>query len=168
MFIGLTIGILASAYIYAKQKINQYVIRCLGLIISFAIIGMFASMLLNSALYSSKVPQAISRVNISAMADGSDLQGHFFLSSGTIKDVQYYYYYESLNNGGFKQKKVTVSETVIFEDQQVDGYMVTFMQVLPADHWATEWVVHEFSTKGYYEFHIPKGSMQREFKLDLE
>lgn len=168
MLLGMIIGIFSYHY---HKEYTKAIVYTIFLMFVGALVGALVSMMLSSALYKSKVPLAKSRIDISAMSDGTSMYGHFFLGSGTIKDVQYYYYYELLDNGGFKQNKVTVSNTVIFESEDTTGYMVTFTYVLPDNHWAKGWIVDGCdcsSEKDTYEFHIPKGSVQREFKLDLE
>lgn len=106
--------------------------------------------------------------NIIAMKDGSSIYGSMFLGSGTINEKQYYFYYEKEADGAITQHKLLVNCSKIFEDSPDSTGWVElhyFKTKEPYNNWAGCGGEREFD---HAEIHVPKGSVVREYKMDLE
>lgn len=131
------------------------------------ILGMFLAMILffaSSGAYDvfSDSPYKVSdRSTMVALADGSGTTGHFGLFSGVIGKKNYYVYYYS-KNGVIRQGKVEVEYAVIIEGGETPE-VLTYSD--PGD--GINWIGLRFGSPDYYEFHVPKGTVVQQFKLDL-
>jgi len=90
----------------------------------------------------------------------SETQGHFFLGSGSIDGKLTYFFYKE-HRGGFAAGTVPIGDNVIiFEEERENGILVTRTEHLS---WGKEFAF--YSPQYSYEFHIPGGSILREFNL---
>lgn len=104
----------------------------------------------------------VERVEVIAAKDGSQSSGNFSIFFGYVdEEPRYFYYYEK--NGGFVQGNVSVEDTTIYEDQESDSYLTIQKYKSELLAWGTRPVE---DTR--YEFHVPKGSVQRTVEFDLE
>lgn len=183
MLVGLLIGFRRGMKKVTNKSYDtrRVFMESLGGTLIGLVIGFMCSMVLSLAVKSSRVPVEQSNTQIYAMADGSGISGRFFLGSGTIKNTEYYYYYEEQDGGGMKQKKVPVDNTIIFEHTDSSAFLITKTDILPESHWAIGWAVFDGSGScgcaqngsavgpgTTYDFHIPTGSIQHNYNLDLE
>ena len=90
---------------------------------------------------------------ISAMKNTGEIEGRFFLGSGSISENQYYYYLMKVGNG-HKMVKVPVDRTVVFEDDNEIPRIETH---------------HIMNTLGAecYKAYIPNGSILYEYNIQL-
>jgi len=109
----------------------------------------------------------ITKYEILAIKDGNSTNGSFFLGCGTIKNKNYYYYYRK-NNNGFSQDKVLSDNVIIYEDATDSTSYIKLQQKIletPYDNWG---ILDDKVEKNPIEFHVPKGTIIKQFKLDLE
>ena len=94
-----------------------------------------------------------------ALKQKDGIQGSFFLGSGSIQDVQYYFYYRNLGNNTYRMGKEKVDNCVVVEDGRKSKV----------------WFTPEFNNRWWYlvglpsaqkaiEFHVPKGSISKDFR----
>ena len=105
------------------------------------------------------------RHDLVAIKDGSGINGSFFLGCGTIEDRNYYYYYEKSNDNGYKQQKILVDKVVLYEDATDSTAYIEFQHKIsktPYKKWSVNCGC--IQTK----IHVPKGTIIKQFKLDLE
>lgn len=95
--------------------------------------------------------------------------GNFFLGSGEISSQSYYTYFQK-EDGGFRKASLSEKELpgsqskiLVFEEERTDGELRVYSLEYNED-FVKKFLKHPDSKK--YEFHIPKGSIQREFKLN--
>lgn len=89
-----------------------------------------------------------------AMRNYETIEGSFYLGAGSFGGKEYFIYYASNDDGSYSQRKVSTELVKIFEEDRSDG--------------VAYWYVVK-SLKTYLErieFHIPYGSIQREFSLE--
>jgi len=106
--------------------------------------------------------------DIVSIKGGSGIHGSFFLGCGTIGSDRYYVYYEKQSNGSYKQKRISVDDAAIIEEENCK----------PRIHWegmrylCTSWFMPKrfASTSGEFEteklIYVPKGTIIQTFKLD--
>ena len=129
--------------------------------------------LLCSVLYlQSKTTTTVTttEVKLVSLRSVDQINGSFFLGSGSIGVDQYYFFYKDAGNGGYKLDKLRVDDSVtVFEENRQDGRLVR------------KRCNGEFLNRWYYligmsrpsssclhgvEFHIPQGSLQKRFQLE--
>lgn len=138
-----------------------------------ALIGLFAGVFLGLflSLFFPK-HEVKDRHDIIAMKDVSSIYGSMFLGSGTIKERNYYFYYEKNNSGAISQHRVAADITLVYEDTEDSiGYVELHRYDLNYPY--SEWAIQngcgcDKPRFNHAEVHIPKGSVIRQFKLDLQ
>ena len=90
-------------------------------------------------------------------------EGHLTLGCGSIAGVAYYYYFAGDSMTGYRQYRVPADDTPIFEEERTTGELWTFHNAVPAryDRWSIGPAI-----LFRYEFHIPRGSIVRQFRLE--
>ncbi len=105
-----------------------------------------------------------SETKLIAFKDGSSVTGSFFLGCGSVggKDVYMYYYQRA--DGGIVRGRVDADRAVIFEENRADGVLEARTQTLthPWELWALP------DTEPHYQLRVPKGTVIRQFKADLQ
>lgn len=102
---------------------------------------------------------------LAAIQDGSQTTGSFFLGSGRIEEGTYYFFYAKAGEHSYVMDKRSTSNAVIVEDD-------------PAQPYLREYAIRFLDDRSYYfglplhppppvEFHIPKGSILQNYRLDL-
>lgn len=99
-------------------------------------------------------------------ADGiqGSIAGGVFMIVGRVDSKQIYHYYTKGRDGAFHPDHWTADNfTRIFEEDRKDGTVVQFKERFR--HRWLEWIAE---TDGDYQmdFHIPKGSLRRDFTLE--
>jgi hypothetical protein len=122
-------------------------------------------------------------ITIVASSDDSEIEGQWGLFGGSIGEKRYYYFYRTTSDGGFRQGKVSVEKSVIYQDVEPGGraYIVVNgtldeewgsrgwnQQWSPVWHlngpgWWVEWVDPNVS----YEIHVPPGAIREQHEFDL-
>lgn len=167
--IWITIGGLGGLYIGYKfiepdGLMSWFMTLFIGAMLSILGIGLGCWL---GALIGSAVHQEFGVVNQSqliALADGSQLNGHFFLGSGSMNEEMVYFYYRKEGNG-FKADKRNASRAVIFADEETSPYVRDYQAKFSNIFWY--WVAIPLKEKPS-EFHIPKGSILQNYTLDLK
>lgn len=112
-----------------------------------------------------------SQVNLAAMRTEDTLEGAFFLASGSIDEEHYYRYYAETSDGGyvFRRLEAEREDVIVYEDREEGGVLI-IKELLPVEKYG--WLKWFFlapypgALDRRYEFHIPKGSLIQEFRLE--
>lgn len=106
------------------------------------------------------------RVDIISLDDGTKINGNFILGSGTIDQESYYIFYEISPNGAISQHKLSVSDTYIYEDQDSSAFINYYkLRLTGCKDWGLKSIF--INNDRYNEIHVPKGTIIRQFNLDL-
>ena len=95
---------------------------------------------------------------IYSMHDNADIDGHFFLGSGGIGTERVYVTYIEIPDGSIVQKTYPVDSSKIFMDTEENPYVLY--------KWRFNCAMMIPEPFHYFEFHIPNGTVIKEFKLD--
>lgn len=132
----------------------------IGMGIGFGILFIIGMIILPSVpTYTHK--QSYSDTPIYSLNDQSMISGQFFLGIGSINGQMTYVYYQNVN-GGFQLKEVEARDVTIYQDEDNNPFLRVYSEQLINDD--TGKVVS--SDPISYEFHIPGGSIVREFNLN--
>jgi hypothetical protein len=105
----------------------------------------------------------ISKQELIALKDNISINGSFFLGSGNIDGKLKYYFYIKTKSGGFKAQNIEADNVEIFENNKtpcIIKYESKFKNII----W--NWIA--FTIKEKAEINIPKGSILRNYKLNLK
>ena len=106
----------------------------------------------------------IETVEISALKDNSNVEGSFFLGTGSIEENSYYYFIKNTNKGK-RMEKVLVDKSYINEgsdEAYVEIYKGKFSK------FAQIMLFSEYGFDEEYIFYVPDNSVTTEFKVDME
>lgn len=111
--------------------------------------------------------ETFQNTSIISLSDGDALSGHFFLGIGSISETPYFYYYEGRT--AFKLKWVRAEYSTIIMDEESDPYIstITGMSISKNNHGETR-ITRDWTIPIRYEFHVPEGTLTKQFKLDGE
>jgi len=125
----------------------------------FAIIGMPIS-------YKAKqIPIEESREKLVTFKDNNNISGSFFLGTGSIEGDLYYYYYKEVGDGRYISGKISSYRCVINETDEVSPCIVSYKSEFGNKYWK----LFSFPDKHFKsDIYIPKNSIVRGFKLDLQ
>lgn len=108
----------------------------------------------------------VSRQNIYALQDNNELHGSFFLGSGTIDETNYYFYIvEGPMGKSIEQKNITycyIDDSLLAGEQP---YMSTVY--IESDNFFAKTCLYT-NIAEVYVFHIPKGSIIENYRVDLQ
>jgi len=152
--VGLVIGIIIA--VSAKDKFSA-VFFSVGI---GAVVGLALNIPFEYALPTRL--DHVKNIALISMRNGNEISGSFFLGCGTVDEKTYYYYYASLGNGRYVLEKKATESAVIIEEDRSDGLLQ--ISVYAIDRSWRSWVFSDILYK--YEFHIPQGSIQRNFTLN--
>lgn len=102
--------------------------------------------------------------NLLTLKDNSNIEGKWFLFGGYIHEKEYFYFYEERPNGGYKLDKLIADKCTVYEEDRDNGILLTISRFPNHDN---KWAFDSYVARTY-EFHIPVGSISREFNLDAE
>ena len=102
--------------------------------------------------------------NLVAMNDGSLTSGDFFLGCGTIDELEYYFFYYETSNGGIKKSKLRTKKVTLYEDDSVKPCVK--IHKAKFKNWKY-WIFASETSNKRYSIYIPKGSIRRNFALNL-
>jgi len=119
------------------------------------------------------IDRTISDDKITSLDLGQVTEGSFFLGSGSIDGETYYYYYKYESDGGFTLQKAPTKFSKIYMDSTPENSHVVISNgdVNPTqcrNDWSDDlcrkeaWVIQK-----NYVFHIPKGSIKRDYNAML-
>ncbi len=162
VIIGAIVGLLVSFYIYRRPDLTEK-----SAFFSFgAILGATAALFVADNLEHREVE--LLRTPLAAMRNGTGLSGQFVLGSGSIESTSVYRFLRQESDGGVTPSEVKADSLVrIYEDDslQQTGYMSQIYSVLST---ASSWDWFMLGTRRFvrYEFHVPKGTVVHQFKID--
>ncbi len=103
-------------------------------------------------------------ISLAAFNDSRTIRGSFFLGCGTVEGNVTYFYYRQRPDGGLEQGWVQSENVIIYEEDRADGILQVYQKKLvhPWEFWALPW------GSPCYQFRVPKGTVIRQFKADLQ
>lgn len=158
MFVGAYL--LHSSIGYFAGK-SDYIAGGLLGIIAGGICGILLAVVLGFGM--DRHPDPV-KTELVALKNVNGLEGNFFLLFGSINDEYKYSYWYPDGSGGYKHGIMEDSESItVFEDE---GLEFPYLQenMLKCDVYVTNWAYCTDRSEGF-EFHIPPGSIVREFNL---
>lgn len=106
----------------------------------------------------------VNNIPLAALADGNSTGGRFFLGIGNLGRSSYYTYYAGTPKTGYKQYTAYIDRSVIFEDATNE---TAYVKEIKDEDDPRFWYIYK-GARAKYEFHIPAGSILRNYQLDLE
>jgi len=111
--------------------------------------------LVGSAIFTHEVPY---RIDLKSLNDGSEIQGHFFLGSGSIRQEPQFVAYAKTARGGYVLKTFPADMSTIYMDSWIP-YVVVW-------HSESDFIVHSENGISAYDFHVPPGTIVEKYVLD--
>lgn len=144
--------------------------RFQGLIIGI-VFGVAAAFLIG--ICNTTTSQDISRSNLGDLNDGTTTQGQFFLGTGTIDDKQVYSYYKETGPSQYKLSRIDAdgddgSYDVLVQEDSTTPYVETIgrKDIPHVNPWWGFGI--PIYTLDHVIFHVPKGSIKSDVKLDAQ
>ena len=103
-------------------------------------------------------------VTLVSLRNQEGLAGEFFLGSGQIDTQSYYFFFKKLGDGFQLDKQPATESVTVFEEDRKDGELSVY-QKESRRFGSAKWYQVQFVECCRYEFHIPRGTIQREFKV---
>lgn len=117
------------------------------------------------------VKEFAKEIKLVALKDTSGIRGTFFLGSGSVRQEFYYFFYKKEKDGSVTFDKLLARNVKIYEEERKDGVIKAF-EKRPIKKISLSLFGFHHPANGdrdqRYEIHIPKGSIERTFKLDLQ
>lgn len=155
-----------SGYVYAKDKpyepefFMMFAGAAVGAVIGTALAAIIGVQLTTADDYE----KVVYKTEIISLSDSQELQGQFFLGTGSIRGRKMYYYYVDTPKGAISQK-VPASGTYIEEVEDPDPPRILFIEYKDV---SPNWYFANFVSKvrgveKYNQIVIPEGSIKRQF-----
>jgi hypothetical protein len=163
--------IIVGAFIAGWAYDGPLIGLLLGFIAMF-LLGLF--MLIPTAIYGDYMVDhadqyeitEVSQENIYALQDKGELHGSFFLGSGTV-DEQNYYFYITEGPMGKSIEQKSIDYCFIDDSLAVDEQPYMSKVIIESDNFFAKTCL--FTNRvDVYIFHIPKGSIIENYRIDLE
>lgn len=162
IIVGSILGLLVSYFTNCRSCLAEKVFfMCIGAIYG-ACIGVYVA----NNLEHQEVE--LRRTPLAAMRNATGLSGQFVLGSGSIETSSVYRYLEQESDGGVTPAEVKADGRVrIYEDGslQETGYLSEIYS-LPCSNSPWKWFALGGRRFARYEFHVPKGTVVHQFKID--
>ena len=150
-----------------------------GYIILVSIVSFFASLMV-TGIISDVVSKCFFKqewkeeysIALLNLRDKSSTEGDFYLGTGSIRSNDYYIYYREWNDGGYKKEKlnaynssddcknnITIHEREGWEKGEIKVFKAVF-----TEKW--NYYISQPEKCPKIQFHIPKGSIRKEFVLE--
>lgn len=164
--VGLAIlGILLSLWVEDDWNDKLKLAFSLGLFgaLTGGVVGCIVAIIIGFLQPGHFIPE--SKTPLVALQDNTTSRGSFFLGSGSIQGEMRYFYFRQ-EGVGYKAESKPAYSSLIVEDEEKAPYLVEY-------HWrfinpnAWKWGLEPNTTRDD-EFHIPKGSILRNYTLDLK
>lgn len=137
----------------------------------FAMSGFMAILTTTTVVDGPPIPnkkQEISALGNTTGVSGS-LRSSFFMASGVIEDKQIFQYVKKSKKGYSELKKIDAEKVRIFEDESKKPYYIAYYSQESFPDWLgidfMEWSLEKKYL--YTEFHIPSGSIQNSYDIDI-
>lgn len=105
-------------------------------------------------------------IYIQALKDNSLTEGSFFLGTGDIDERHYYFYLEKSEKGAQMKKQEIASNVYVNEDMngtpRIEVYSKEYVSPV------ADFFFGALNMQREYIFHVPKGTITNEFKVDME
>lgn len=171
MVITIVVVLVSIMLVYKKAKEEGPVLG--ELLLTFTALAALVGGMAISASLQHTFTETYDEVRVSelaAMRTNNGLHGTFLLGTGSISTIKKYHYYELHEDGGYEAKSIDAKGVLIYEDQEEGGRLiVTTCYRRPLYPWLKYFIFGINSKKNCgvtYEFHIPEGSLVREFRLE--
>jgi len=105
--------------------------------------------------------KVVNKIDLVSMKQSDSIRGAFVLFGGHIDNKPVYRFYKKLPGGAFSLGSEYCDDSVIYEDTKEDGYLLKKQDTL--DNKWTNLFALKIGERN--EFHIPKGSIKKEFSL---
>lgn len=162
-FIILAIITFGVGMIAAYFKDDDFLSLCLLLIWG---VLMMAIVSLPSYIDFERTEVKVEDTEIVALKDNTNAEGSFFLGTGSVSGVDYYYYMED-GIKGLSVSKVPVESSHIKEVEDGEHKLETYKLEMKSAF--AEWFYDAITEDRHeYIFHVPEGSIEREFKVGME
>ncbi len=162
IIIGAILGLLVSSYIFGKPDLSvKSAFFSLG-----AVLGAVVALFIGDNLEHLEVE--VLRTPLAAMRNGTGLSGQFVLGSGSIETTSVYRFLQQEPDGAVTPADVKADRQVrIYEDSNLNetGYLSRIYSVSVSSP-AWNWFSLGASRFVRYEFHVPKGAVVHQFKID--
>lgn len=172
--IVLIVCVCIGGYLFYRIEKEDKVIKalftlmgvCVGLLAGMAITGI-SSVVVPSTVHHYE----FEKVELVTLGSASELQGSFFLASGSVGAEQYYKFYYKTADGGKKFGKIQAESATVYEEDRKDAYMAKAGE---ENRYSTNdylWLIPKFlwgRPLWKYTIHVPKGTIKVEYNLDLK
>lgn len=105
------------------------------------------------------------RHSLSALGNGSETSGSFFLGSGVIDDEQVFQYLRKAEDGGVTLHTVEADRAVVYEDSGTEAYATVRTPYFYDPVWAP-WKL-DSREDPEIQFHVPEGSINNEYRISV-
>ena len=161
------IGVIAMVFISMSEWREPMLMMML--ILAGAVTGFFLAVMIGMLVIGIS-PQfeetRIEEKTLIAFNDRLSAEGVFFLGSGRIKEESYYFFYVKDGDGGARLVKALTKQSVIYEQDRQDSLPKIETQIRKP---LIRWLYLRFDESPVkYKFYVPKGTILREFKADLQ
>lgn len=168
------IAIIVTLVRDSKPKTKSIVIAPFCLLAVF--LASFVLIICHTAISGKYYEEKTDEIEIVSLNDNGYVSGHGSRYYVTINSTGGYTFYYKLENGGYVQKTIDASKTVVYQDEACDTPTVTTyttysVPVIPMTHkqemfWY--FYVPDRTNSTRYEIHVPKGTIIEEFNLNSQ
>ena len=162
-----------------KRVIGSLFGGFLGLLIALCVSSVLLVILPHTYNY-----VAFERTELVVFKDRSEIQGSFLLAEGSINSTFHYVFYYKTPDGGRKFGKVLAENSIVYEEDRKDAYMVKKKQeknyqkkyikkwgwLIP--FWLFEGIIEDITNPNryFYDIHVPRGTIAEGegLKIDLQ
>jgi hypothetical protein len=154
----LTIGLIIVIWDSSKHQDSEgSVLTIIGIFI--ILFSWLSGLFLGSFLPVSYTDHDIETIKLVNLRNSQDIQGSLFLGTGHISGTERYVFYSEINNG-YVLNTILAKEVIIYEENRNDGILLKKTDSIPGN------AFHFSKSQQSFEFHIPKDSIDRSFKLE--
>lgn len=153
--------IFPSLYERFENKVSEDIAILLSLVLVF---GLVIGSIIIGCNYRKSIQyeDTYKSYNIESIGNDKYMEGHSFLFSGSVDEIDYYFFYTSTEKG-LVRKKLPVSKSYIIESEvqpRVDEMYYRY------DDQNRFWKVVDDSYISSYQIYVPKHTVIREFRLN--
>jgi len=166
VILGFVLGIIFGRKLIKNVGIGDVVSVIMTLIAGFIGAGIGIIIAIGIGVFLPSEYVLDNQIEIVALKDNRSIEGDFFLGCGSINSEFYYFFYKKEKDGSLTFDKIAAnSHTKIYEEERKDGMIEIFeKRFIKESHYI--FGVPFDSPK--CKIHVPKGSVLRQFELDLK
>jgi phosphate/sulfate permease len=150
-----------------RPRIGDIIVSIIaGPLIGFAF-ALFAGIIVSLLLSDSVEMESYvdKTTHISALKDGSSVQGDFFLASGSVDEVPMYFFAKK-KSGGIVMDSIEAEDVIIIEDDTEEPRIVEYAGRFKSDR--LEYWLPSTPTHVETRIYVPEGTVTTKFDIDLE